>query len=87
MDPNTATKIAYKYGYEAGRADAFKATSIYALSEDEHITRCAKCKSQLLFNHNHVKHETYYNHIEKENIDIIYCPKCNSRIILPTGLV
>ena len=87
MNPNTATEIAYKNGYAAGRADAFKAASIYILSEDEHITRCAKCKSQLLFNRLHVNHETYYNHIGEENLDVIYCPKCNSRIILPTGIV
>jgi DNA-directed RNA polymerase subunit RPC12/RpoP len=87
MNPNTATEIAYKNGYAAGRADAFKTVSIYTLSEDEHITRCAKCKSQLLFNHLHVKHETYYNHIGEETLDVIYCPKCNSRIILPTGIV
>ena len=87
MDPIVATEIAYKNGYAAGRESVLRTATIYALSEDEHITRCAKCKSQLIFNYLHVKRETYYNHIGEETLDVIYCPKCNSRIILPTGVI
>ena len=55
MNPIVATEIAYKNGYAAGRESALRTAPIYALSEDEHITRCAKCKSQLIFNYLHVK--------------------------------
>lgn len=87
MSPNKATEIAYKNGYAAGRDSALRATSIYAISEDEHITRCWNCKTQLIFNYTHVKHETFYNHRGSEHLDVLYCPKCNSRIILPPGVV
>lgn len=87
MDPNKATEIAYKNGYTAGRNSALHEATIYALGDDEHITRCWNCKTQLIFNYTHVKHETFYNHRGSEHLDVLYCPKCNSRIILPLGVV
>lgn len=87
MGPNKATEIAYKNGYAASRDSALHTASIYAMSEDEHITRCWNCKTQLIFNYTHVKHETFYNHQGSEHLDVLYCPKCNSRIILPFGVV
>lgn len=87
MDPNKATEIAYKNGYAAGCNSVLHTNSIYAMSEDEHITRCWHCKTQLLFNYTHVKHETFYNHRGSEHLDVVYCPKCNSRIILPLGVI
>ena len=87
MDPTIATEIAYKNGYAAGRDSALKSVSVYALSNDEHITRCWNCRKQLIFNYTHIKHETYVSKYKKEYLDVIFCPECNSRIVIPTGVV
>ena len=87
MDAYKATEIAYKNGYAAGRESILRETNIYALGEGEHITRCQKCKTQLIFNHTHVRHECYINRFEPEYLDIITCPKCNSDIVITTGII
>jgi uncharacterized protein with PIN domain len=87
MDRNIALKIAYKNGYADGRDSALHTASIYAVSEDEHITRCRGCRTQLIFNYTHVEHETLQNQMGTEYLDVLYCPKCSSRIILPLGVV
>ena len=86
MSPIKIAENAYKNGYSAGRKSTIQAT-VYALSEEEHTTRCKNCRSQLLFNTNHIKHETIYHNGHAEYLDIIICPKCNAEITLPAGII
>ena len=79
MDPIIATEIAYKNGYAAGRDSALRGATVYALNDDEHITRCWHCKAQLIFNYSHAKHESQ----DANHYEFIKCPRCNSKIILP----
>lgn len=86
MSPLKIAENAYKSGYSAGRKSTIQAT-VYALSGEEHITRCKNCKSQLLFNALHIKHETVYNNNHTEYLDTIICPKCNAKITFPAGIL
>lgn len=86
MSPIKIAENAYKNGYSAGRKSTIQAT-VYALSEEEHTTRCKNCRSQLLFNTNHIKHETIYHNGHTEYLDIIICSKCNNEIALPAGII